>query len=580
MDTGATLSLISEATCNMLRIIPNSLDTISISQLKGEVKSLGSVTIFLTIANCTKPFLFHVIRNFRHAVLLGLDIDRDFDLSLSLRNRQAFLNCSPEAFKAPCEALHAFSQIIEKIDNSSIEPMLNLSTEAISNSSYGEIHAKRTQKTPLRVERLWGPGTPSGAKEDLGPLSSSSSLTLATINHDPSYVSSHPGKTLMEKTLSPAMLPLFDCKNQSAFRALLNEYQDVFAKDDDDLGLINIEQHRIRVPAEQPPIFRRQYRLSQADNDEIRQHVAILLAHGKVRESTSPWNAPVFLVPKKDKGRRMVNNYKELNKVTLDEGQPIPLILDVVDRIKGATRITTLDIAWAFHQVPVHPDDIPKTGFSTIDGHYEYLVMPFGLKGAPWTFQRIIQKALGKLLYQCVIAYLDDLIIYSISDEQHLIDLQAVFQALREANIKLRLEKCSFGQKEVQYLGYIINGESIRPAPQKLQAVAEFEQPRNPIEVLRFLGLCNYFRRFVKNFAETAYPLTQLTRHDVDFKWSQEAEASFQSLKASLASTVQLHIYDPRLPTELHCDASSVGIGAILVQRGPNNEPFPIAFFS
>ena len=196
---------------------------------------------------------------------------------------------------------------------------------------------------------------------------------------------------------------------------------------------------------------------------------------------------------------------------------PMPRILDVLDRLQGAEYFTTLDVAWGFWHIQMDPESIEKTAFVTNEGHYEWLVMPFGLKNAPATFQRIIQRVLGPLLYRGAINYLDDIVIYSKTLDEHLALLDEVFSRLQAHNIKLKLSKCFFAKRTVEYLGHEVSHNSVKPSPSKIKAVKEFPIPDSLRKVRQFLGLANYYRRFIPNFTATAKPLTELTRKDTPF---------------------------------------------------------------
>ena len=236
----------------------------------------------------------------------------------------------------------------------------------------------------------------------------------------------------------------------------LEDNQDVFAQNDSDVGRIKIARHTINC-TNHPPIQLRPYRRSSTDYDEIRRQVKDLIDKKLIRESSSPWAFPVALVPKKDGGSpRMVIDYRKLNAITIDDKMPVPIISEVFDRLKGACYFTKLDIAWGFWHIEMDPKSIDKTAFVTNEGHYEWLVMPFGLKNAPATFQRIIQNTLGPLLYKGVINYLDDFIIYSETFDQHMVLLEECFKRLRANNIKLKLSKFQLAKQEVDYLGHLI----------------------------------------------------------------------------------------------------------------------------
>ncbi|UYV62930.1 hypothetical protein LAZ67_2002542, partial [Cordylochernes scorpioides] len=365
---------------------------------------------------------------------------------------------------------------------------------------------------------------------------------------------------------------------QKELNQLLKENQALFSQHETDIGRIAV-QHKIHT-IEHPPISCRPYRRPLAEYDEIKRQVEELSKKGLIRESQSPWAFPVVLVSKKDGSQRMCIDYRKLNAITIDDKQPLPYIQDMFDRLHNAKYFTTLDIAWGYWHVEIHPDSVEKTAFITNDGHYEFLVMPFDLKNAPSTFQRIIQHIIGNLLWNGVCNYQDDILIYSSTFEDHIELLKKIFDKLKENNIKLKLKKCSFAKQEIRYLGHIIGHNKIKPDPEKTKAINEFPHPKTVKQVRQFLGLAGYYRKFIPKFSEIADPLTSLTRKNKLFKWTTEVNKSFQELKSHLSTDPVLSTYDPSLPCKLYTDASKLGIGAILAQIGNDNQEHVISYYS
>ncbi|UYV78277.1 hypothetical protein LAZ67_16000751, partial [Cordylochernes scorpioides] len=367
-------------------------------------------------------------------------------------------------------------------------------------------------------------------------------------------------------------------EDQKELNQLLKENQALFSQHETDIGRIAV-QHKIHT-IEHPPISCRPYRRPLAEYDEIIRQVEELSKKGLIRESQSPWAFPVVLVSKKDGSQRMCIDYRKLNAITIDDKQPLPYIQDMFDRLHNAKYFTTLDIAWGYWHVEVHPDSVEKTAFITNDGHYEFLVMPFGLKNAPSTFQRIIQHIIGNLLWNGVCNYQDDILIYSSTFKDHIELMKKIFDKLKENNIKLKLKKCSFAKQEIRYLGHIIGHNKINPDPEKTKAINEFPQPKTVKQVRQFLGLAGYYRKFIPKFSEIADPLTGLTRKNKLFKWTTEFNKSFQELKSHLSTDPVLSTYDPSLPCKLYTDAFKLGIGAILAQIGNDNQEHVISYYS
>ena len=355
---------------------------------------------------------------------------------------------------------------------------------------------------------------------------------------------------------------------------LLSEFKDGFSEYNPKLGQISLEKHRIRL-TDDIPVVQRPYRCSAADNTEINGQVKELLEQNMIRESKSQYFNPVTLAHKKDGTRRLCIDYRLLNAKTVTEAHPMPRVQDIIDKLHNAKVFSVLDIRWGYWHVQMHPDDIHKTAFVTNEGHFEWLVLPFGLKNAPFCFQRIIQNVLGELLNNGCFNFFDDIIVYSPDMESHLELLRKVFEKLRQHNVRLRKEKCQFFKPEVEYLGHMISENTVRPSKQHIQAVIKFPQPRTVKQLRRFLGLSGYLRQFIEGYSTKAEPLTSLLRKDAEYKWTEKQETAFQTLKTDITKEPVLQIFDPDLPVELFTDASKVGIGAILMQN-----KHPVSYYS
>ncbi|KAL4153818.1 hypothetical protein QTP88_001651 [Uroleucon formosanum] len=270
---------------------------------------------------------------------------------------------------------------------------------------------------------------------------------------------------------------------------------------------------------------------------------------------------------------------KKLNQISTGDAYPLPNITEILDQLGKSRYYTTLDLAQGYHQIKMHPDHCHKTAFSTDKGHFEFLRVPFGLKGAPATFQRLMNSVLTGLNGIKAFVYLDDIIIYALNLEDHSRKLKEVFDRLRESNLKLQPSKCSFLRKEVNYLGHVITDKGVRPNPQKIDCVVKFPTPTNAKEIKSFLGLSGYYRRVVPNYGQIAKPLTSLLKKDVPFYWSDICQEAFDKLKAILTKEPLLKYPDFEQPFNLTCDASNFVIGCILSQGPIGNDPL-IAYAS
>lgn len=359
---------------------------------------------------------------------------------------------------------------------------------------------------------------------------------------------------------------------------LLNNYSHSFARDTKDLGCTNLIKMHIHTTTNQP-VYCKPYRLSHKESEIVNEKVEDLLEAGIIRESMSEYSSPVVLVKKKDEGYRLCVDYRALNARTVKDRYPLPHIEDQVTRLSGKCFFTTLDLAQGYYQVPIDVESINKTAFVTPSGQYEFLKMPFGLANAPAVFSRLIQMTLGRVSRDIAL-YLDDVMIPTHSVETGLELLEQVLQLLNEANLKLNLKKCSFLKDSATYLGHEITAGTIQPGQAKVNCVANYKKPGNVHEIRQFIGLTSYFRKFIQGFAQIARPLTELTRKNVEFTWGVEQEQAFQTLKTRLMERPVLGIYDKDAKTELHTDASKLGLGGILMQYQTDGSLKPIAYFS
>ncbi|KAL0867440.1 hypothetical protein ABMA27_008227 [Loxostege sticticalis] len=309
-----------------------------------------------------------------------------------------------------------------------------------------------------------------------------------------------------------------------------------------------------------------------------------MLKDGIIKPSVSPWSPPIWVVPKKidasgQRKWRLVIDYRKLNDITIGDSYPIPNISEILDQLGKSKYFTTLDLASGFHQINMSKQDASKTAFSVPQGHFEFTRMPFGLKNAPSTFQRLMNTALSGLQgIQCFV-YLDDIVIYSFDLPTHMSKLSNVFDRLRHCNLKLQPDKCEFLRKEVSYLGHVITDDGVKPNPEKTKAVQNFPQPKCPKDIKSLMGLVSYYRRFIPNLSKIAKPLTNLLKKDVPFNWQNEQQLAFESLKKCLISAPILAYPDFTKPFILTCDASNFAISAILSQ-GPIGNDRPIAYAS
>jgi len=349
---------------------------------------------------------------------------------------------------------------------------------------------------------------------------------------------------------------------------VVQEFLDVFPSDlpgvppDRDIDFA-IDLEPGTKPISIPP-----YRMAPAELKELKDQLQDLLSKGFIRPSVSPWGAPVLFVKKKDGTMRMCIDYRQLNKVTVKNKYPLPRIDDLFDQLQGASLFSKIDLRSGYHQLKIRASDIPKTAFRTRYGHYEFLVMSFGLTNPPAAFMELMNGVFRPYIDSFVIVFIDDILVYSRTEDDHVRHLRIVLQRLREEKLYAKFSKCEFWLNSVAFLGHVVSKEGIRVDPAKIEAVRGWTRPTSPTEIRSFVGLAGYYRRFVQGFSTITAPLTRLTRQGVGFQWSDECEESFQKLKTLLTSAPVLTLLEEGVDFTVYCDASGVGLGGVLMQKG------------
>ena len=353
--------------------------------------------------------------------------------------------------------------------------------------------------------------------------------------------------------------------------ALLAKYADVFP-DDLPAGLPpdrNIGHTIVLEPNTIPP-YRKNRRMSPPEADLCETYIKDLLEKEFIAPSNSPFGAPVMFVAKPAGGHRVVCDWRALNNITIKNRYPLPRIDETLDRLGGSKLFTSLDLNSGYFQIRISPEDAHKTAFTTPHGQYEFKVLGQGLANSPATFQSVMNKIFAPHLFKFCVVYLDDIMIYSKTPAEHLQHIETVLKVLREQRFYAKLSKCTFNQSEVKFLGHIVGRDGLKVDPAKIEVVKNWPVPKDATQVRQFVGLTNYFRKFIKNYSSIAAPLMDLTRKGIDFaaSWTDIHTVAFEELKTALTTSPVLVLPDFTKPFELVSDASLLGTGAVLLQEG------------
>ena len=591
VDSGSDLNLIKISALKDEVIVYEEI----IYHLKGIsdqlVETMGYTTIGIQVGNLTIPTEFQVIRSsfpIPHDGILGKPF---------ITGNQTIINYQTNELTIPTE-----DEIISAHDTSTIIPARTEILVEIPASNFQEgetllVHAQiidevlMCSNTVNKVRNGYVLVIVMNPREEAFELTTShvNKFSIEKFNTAMVHVMTNQAETSYKSNRIETLRNVLqndqlNSEEQESLITICEQYTDIFHLEEDKLTNTEAVYHEINIPTATQPINERPYRLPFKHKQEINRQVKQWEEDGIITPSKSPWNAPLLVVPKKPDRDGVIQyricvDFRKLNHITRGDAYPLPNITDILDQLGKSRYYTTLDLAQGYHQVKMHPDHKERTAFSTERGHFEFQRVPFGLKGAPATFQRLMNTVLTGLNGIKTFVYLDDIIIYARDIPDHSKKLQEVFERLRQFNLKLQPTKCEFMRKEVNYLGHVITDQGVRPDPRKIQCVMDYPVPRNSTDIKSFLGLSGYYRRFIPDYGKIAKPLTSLLKKDVEFKWSDLCQKAFEDLKHALTKEPLLQYPDFNKTFNLTCDASNYAIGCVLSQ-GPVGKDLPIAYAS
>ena len=369
-------------------------------------------------------------------------------------------------------------------------------------------------------------------------------------------------------------------ENQKAqLNKILKNYRSTFAVNMKELGATHEHHHHIDTGSAKP-VSQRFYRASPKIREEMERQIDELLEHGLIEPSTSEWRSPVVMIRKRDQTYRFAVDYRKLNAITRKMSFPLPRLEDIWDAIgeADAKYFTVLDMSSGFWQLPLHPDSKHKSSFVTQRGQYQWNRLPFGLSNSPISFQVAMTTVFQGLLFKSVLVYVDDIIVYSPTFEKHIEHLQEVFHRLSKNNLTLKPSKCHFAVQQVEYLGHIISKDGVKPNPSKTDVIETYPSPSDKTQLRRFLGMANYYKRFIQSYSQLTSPLNKLLKNDTSWEWTDDCSKSFQAIKHKLVNAPILAYPDTDKEFTLTTDASGVAIGYILSQRDNEQREQVIAY--
>ena len=613
VDTGASVSMISTSTFQSLNPRPKLFESsLKIRGISGAITPVAGVTE-MTITIAGERYLGRfVVMNTKEEMLLGADFLSEFDVKIDFGKGTINIGSAELILDKP----NSKRQFVYGMNNTvTIPPNSEVVVPLDICSRNHEAYARNLPVVLEPSDTLTKSGailgqTLTGCRKPFALLLNSTSNEIIVqpmrrfaVGQIPDMISSKPierplsvNVVLEEEDSNPLVdinllpKPLRDMipqefrntSKENTLVQLLYNYRDIFVTQPGELGRTDVMKHEINT-GDAAPIRVPKRRLPAKQEEIVSEELKKMIEKGVVEESTSPWSSPVVIVKKKDGTHRFCVDYRELNNVTHKDSYPLPHIEDTLQSLHGARYFCSLDLASGYWQIEMDEESKAKTAFKTREGLYQFNVMPFGLCNAPATFERLMDKILRGMVWDRCMCYLDDIIVYGGNFRQTLENLEKVFGKLRNSGLKLKPTKCNLFKEELLYLGFIVSGEGVSSDPAKLDSLRNWPEPCTVPDIRAFLGLTNYHRKLIKNYAEIAEPLIDLTRSNRDFVWTKKHSDAFSMLRQQLLDAPMLH-HPSRLPEDtliLDTDASLTAIGGVLSQYSAlDHQEHNIAFAS
>ena len=615
VDTGASISCISKAFLEKTGLNISKFQNCNLKEIIGvggeKHKILGKVEVPILVSGIKITSSFYVLNVLHHSVILGVDFLEHHKVNIDFNNGKIYLK--DKVFSASLittkggfarvdrpTCVPAGSEIDLKVKiarRQNKEIVLLEPVKYLHDSSIGGAKCLVTVRKGRAFIRVMNP-----TSRDIELPVNKIVASVSDIHHDNVYVLDDSNTSTSSANVNQIHVSTdahpqgknidFEISNENLSRSeieqlktFLHQNEDVFSTSLADIGKTNLFKHRIDTDPNAPPVHLPCYRQPPHLKEETERQVKDMLQQGIVEQSMSVYNSPVVLVRKKDNTWRFAVDYRKLNKITTAISHPIPRLDDVFDALgqAQASYFSILDLNSAYFQIELDPETRHKSAFVTHDGVYEFTRMPFGLRNAPMSFQMLMSQVLKGLNWKFVLCYIDDILVFSSTFDEHIEHLGQVFQRLREANLTLKPSKCKFAVEQVVYLGHTITHDGVSVDIEKTEKVRSFPTPTTQKQLKQFLGLCNYYGRFVKDYAKICIPLNRPLKKDKKQKfatgdWSTDCEKAFQTLKTALTSPPILGYPDMNKPFILTTDSSGSAIGYILGQKDSKGREFVVAY--